>query len=141
MNDIQQNNQFFLYQTEDGQTRIEVHHSGETVWLSLNQMTELFQRDKSVISRHIKNLFEEGELSPDSVVAKFATTAQDNKTYQVDFYSLDVVISVGYRVKSHRGTQFRIWATHRLKEYLIKGFTMDDERLKQAGGGIDSWQV
>ncbi len=124
-----------LYQTEDGLTRVEVKVVNDTVWLSLNQITDLFQRDKSVISRHISNVFEEGELSTDAVVANFATTAADGKTYQVDHYNLDVVISVGYRVKSQRGTQFRIWATQRLREYLIKGFAMDDERLKQAGGG------
>ncbi len=127
--------EILLYQTEDGLTRVEARMGGDTVWLSLNQMTELFQRDKSVVSRHISNIFEEGELSPDSVVANFATTAADGKTYQVDYYNLDVIISVGYRVKSHRGTQFRIWATQRLRDYLIKGFAMDDERLKQAGGG------
>ena len=127
--------EIILYQTEDGGTRIEVRFSGETVWLSLNQMADLFQRDKSVISKHIKNVFAEGELKPDSVVANFATTAADGKTYQVDFYNLDVIISVGYRVKSHRGTQFRIWATQRLREYIVKGFTLDDERLKHAGGG------
>jgi hypothetical protein len=98
-------------------------------------MAELFQRDKSVISMHIRNIFKEEELLPKAVVANFATTAADGKSYQVDYYSLDVIISVGYRVKSHRGTQFRIWATQRLREYLIKGFTLDDERLKQAGGG------
>jgi hypothetical protein len=124
-----------LYQTEDGLTRVEVKVVNDTVWLSLNQITDLFQRDKSVISRHISNVFEEGELSTEAVVANFATTAADGKTYQVDHYNLDVVISVGYRVKSQRGTQFRIWATQRLREYLIKGFAMDDERLKQAGGG------
>ena len=124
-----------IYQTEDGLTKINVNIQGETVWLSLDLMAELFQRDKSTISRHIKNIFNEGELSPNSVVAKFATTAADGKTYQVDYYNLDVIISVGYRVKSVRGTQFRIWATQRLKEYMIKGFTMDDERLKGNGGG------
>jgi hypothetical protein len=127
--------EIILYQTEDGGTRIEVRFSGETVWLSLNEMADLFQRDKSVISKHIKNVFAEGELTPDSVVANFATTAADGKTYHVDFYNLDVIISVGYRVKSHRGTQFRIWATQRLREYIVKGFTLDDERLKRAGGG------
>jgi hypothetical protein len=127
--------EILLYQTEDGETRIEAKLVDESVWLSLNQMADLFQRDKSVIYRHISNVFEEGELPQDSVVANYATTAADGKTYQVDFYNLDVIISVGYRVKSHRGTQFRIWATQRLREYLIKGFTMDDERLKQAGGG------
>ena len=106
--------------------------SGETVWLSLDQMADLFQRDKSTISRHIKNVFGEGELDRNSVVAKFATTAADGKTYQVDYYNLDVIISVGYRVKSLRGTQFRIWANSVLKEYLIKGFAMNDELLKKA---------
>ncbi len=126
--------EFILYQTEDGRTRIEARFQGETVWLSLNQMVELFQRDKSVISKHIKNIFDEGELIREPVVANFATTAADGKTYQVDHYNLDVIISVGYRVKSHRGTQFRIWATQRLREYLIKGFAMDDERLKNPPG-------
>lgn len=124
-----------LYQTSDGATRLEVRMEDETVWLPLNQMAELFQRDKSVISKHIKNIFEGGELKPESVVANFATTAADGKIYQVDHYNLDVIISVGYRVKSHRGTQFRIWATQRLREYIVKGFAMDDERLKRAGGG------
>ncbi|MEN9576758.1 MAG: hypothetical protein RL514_4613 [Verrucomicrobiota bacterium] len=119
-----------LYQTEDGRTRLQVRLEGETVWLSLNQLADLFQRDKSVISRHIKNVFEEGELVRSSVVAESATTAVDGKTYQVEFFNLEVIISVGYRVKSQRGTQFRIWATQRLGEYLVKGFTMDDERLK-----------
>jgi hypothetical protein len=140
MTDIKQDsninkNAFLLYQTEDGQTRIDVRMHDETVWLSLNQMAELFQRDKSVISKHIKNIFTEGELLAEAVVANFATTATDGKSYQVDYYNLDVIISVGYRVKSHRGTQFRIWATQRLREYLIKGFALDDERLKQIGGG------
>jgi hypothetical protein len=127
--------QLVLYQTEDGRTRLEVQFKGETAWLSLNQMAELFQRDKSVVSRHISNIFEERELVRESVVANFATTAADGKTYRVEYYNLDVIISVGYRVKSHRGTQFRIWATQRLREYIIKGFTLDDERLKRAGGG------
>jgi hypothetical protein len=124
-----------LYQTNDGASRLEVRMEDETVWLSLNQMAELFQRDKSVISKHIKNIFQEGELKPESVVANFATTAADGKTYQVAYYNLDVIISVGYRVKSHRGTQFRIWATQRLREYIVKGFALDDERLKRGGGG------
>jgi hypothetical protein len=126
---------FLLYQAEDGRQRIEVRLQDETVWLSLKQMAELFQRDKSVVSRHINNVFKEGELVRDSVVANFATTAADGKTYQVEYFNLDLIISVGYRVKSHRGTQFRIWATQRLREYIIKGFTLDDERLKQAGEG------
>ncbi len=127
--------ELILYQTNDGKTRLEVRMDQETAWLTLNQMAELFQRDKSVISRHIRNVFEEGELPRERVVAKFATTATDGKTYQVEYFNLDVIISVGYRVKSHRGTQFRIWATQRLREYIVKGFTLDDERLKQVGGG------
>ena len=124
-----------IYTTEDGLAKIETTFDEDTVWLSMDQMAELFQRDKSTISRHIKNVFIEGELQRDSVVANFATTAADGKIYQVDYYNLDVIISVGYRVKSKRGTQFRIWATNILKEYMRKGFAMDDERLKNLGGG------
>lgn len=127
--------EFLFYETEDGLTRLDVRLSGETVWLSLSQMADLFNRDKSVVSRHIQNVFEEGELERESVVADFATTAADGKTYQVTYFNLDVIISVGYRVKSVRGTQFRIWATQRLREYIVKGFAMDDERLKRGGGG------
>ena len=127
--------ELIIYQTEDGRTKIDVHMENETVWLSLDQMAELFQRDKSTISRHIRNIFDEGELTRDSVVANFATTATDGKTYHVDYYNLDVIISVGYRVKSLRGTQFRIWANSVLREYLIKGFAMNDDLLKQSGGG------
>lgn len=127
------NNYFLLYQTPDGQTRLEVRLQDETVWLSLTDMRHLFQRDKPVISRHIRNLFAEGEPVRDSVIANFATTAADGKTCQVEHFNLDVIISVGYRVKSHRGTQFRMWATQRLREYLIKGFALDDERLKRGG--------
>ena len=126
-----------LYQTEDGRTRLQVRLEGETVWLSLNQMADLFQRDKSVISRHIKNVFEEGELSAEATVAKSATVQTEGGkqvTREIEFYNLEVIISVGYRVKSQRGTQFRIWATQRLREYLVKGFTMDDERLKNPPG-------
>ena len=129
------NNELIIYQTEDGTTKIDVHMENETVWLSLDQMAELFQRDKSTISKHIKNIFNEGELERGAVVANFATTATDGKTYHVDYYNLDVIISVGYRVKSLRGTQFRIWANSVLREYLIKGFAMNDDLLKQAGGG------
>ena len=127
--------EFLFYQTDDGQTRLQVRLDADTVWLSLNQLADLFQRDKSVISRHITNVFAEGELAREAVVANYATTAADGKTYQVEYYGLDVIISVGYRVKSNRGTQFRIWATQRLREYIVKGFTMDDDRLKQRGGG------
>ena len=124
-----------MYTTEDGVTKIQATFDNDTVWLSIDQMAELFQRDKSTISRHIKNIFEEGEYISDSVVANFATTAKDGKTYQVEYYNLDVIISVGYRVKSIRGTQFRIWAMQILKEYMQKGFALDDNRLKELGGG------
>lgn len=124
-----------MYTTEDGLIKIETTFENDTVWLSIDQMAELFQRDKSVIGKHVRNIFKEGELKKESVWAKFAYTASDGKTYQVDYYNLDVIISVGYRVKSHRGTQFRIWATGILKEYMKKGFALDDERLKNLGGG------
>ena len=124
-----------MYTTEDGGTKIEVTFDHDTVWLSIDQMAELFQRDKSVIGKHVRNIFKEGELEKEAVWAKFAYTASDGKTYQVDFYNLDVIISVGYRVKSLRGTQFRIWATSILKEYMKKGFALDDDRLKNLGGG------
>ena len=124
-----------MYTTEDGLTKIETTFENDTVWLSIDQMAELFQRDKSVIGKHVRNIFKEGELVKESVWAKFAYTASDDKVYQVDYYNLDVIISVGYRVKSHRGTQFRIWATEILKEYMKKGFALDDERLKNLGGG------
>ena len=124
-----------MYTTEDGVTKIEVAFDHDTVWLSIDQMAELFQRDKSVIGKHVRNIFKEGELAKEAVWAKFAYTASDGKTYQVDFYNLDVIISVGYRVKSLRGTQFRIWAASILKEYMKKGFALDDDRLKNLGGG------
>lgn len=124
-----------IFKAADGKISVDAHFDAETAWLSLDQMAELFDRDKSTISRHIKHIFDEGELQRDSVVANFATTAADEKTYQVDHYNLDVIISVGYRVKSLRGTQFRIWATNILKEYLKKGFALNDERLKNLGGG------
>ena len=126
---------FLMYTTEDGLTKIEATFVDDTVWLSVEQMAELFQRDRSVIGKHIRNIFKEGELKKESVWAKFAHTADDRKTYQVDYYNLDVIISVGYRVKSLRGTQFRIWATNILKEYMQKGFALDDDRLKRLGGG------
>ena len=135
MNEQPNNGNIILYQTEDGKSRIEVTLCNDTVWLTADQMAELFQRNKSTISRHIKNVFEDGELNPDSVVAFFATTAADNKKYQVAYYNLDMIISAGYRVKSHRGVQFRIWATQVLREYLVKGFVMNDDLLKRAGGG------
>lgn len=129
-----ENGHIVIFKTEDGKISVDARFDAETVWLSLDQMAALFERDKSTISRHIKNVFEDGELQMESVVANFATTAADGKVYQVDFYNLDVIISVGYRVKSQRGTQFRIWATKRLNEYIRKGFTLDDERLKNGVG-------
>ena len=123
-----------LYQTEDGLTRVECRFEDETVWLTQKLMAELFQKDVRTINEHIQNLFAEGELTADSVIRKFRITASDGKAYEAQHYNLDVVISVGYRVKSPRGTQFRQWATARLSEYLVKGFTMDDERLKNPPG-------
>lgn len=122
--------EIILYEANDGQTRIEVRFEGEMFWLSLDRIAEVFGRDKSVISRHFKNIFDEGELIRDSVVAKNATTAADGKTYQVEYYNLDAVIAVGYRVNSKTATEFRIWATKQLRELIIKGFVLDDERLK-----------
>jgi hypothetical protein len=129
------NTNIVMYTTDDGLTKVEATFDNDTVWLSIDQMAELFQRDRSVIGKHVRNVFKEGELVKDSVWAKFAYTASDGKEYKVDYYNLDVIISVGYRVKSVRGTQFRIWATGILKEYMKKGFAMDDERLKGNGGG------
>lgn len=130
--------EMIIYQTEDGLTKIDVNMQDETVWLSLEQMSDLFQRDKSTISRHIKNIFDEGELVRTSTVAKYATVQNEgNRQVEraIEYYNLDVIISVGYRVKSQRGVQFRIWATGILKEYIKKGFAMDDDRLKELGGG------
>ena len=127
------NDNMLIYQSADGNIKIDVRFEKETVWLSLDQMATLFGRDKSTISRHVKNVFEEGELSPEATVANFATVqAEGNRevTRNIDYYNLDVIISVGYRVKSQEGTQFRIWATQRLREYIIKGFTLNDERFK-----------
>ena len=129
-----QKGEIILYTTPDGESKIEVKLEGETVWLTLDQMATLFQRNKSTISRHVKNVLESRELER-AVVAKNATTATDGKTYQTAFYNLDMIISVGYRVNSYRGVQFRQWATRVLKEYMIKGFAMNDELLKNAGGG------
>lgn len=130
--------QILLYQTPDGESRIEVRLQGETVWLSLEQMAELFQRNKSTISRHIKNVFEEGELQPNTTVAFFATVQMEGKRKverDIAYYNLDMIISVGYRVHSYRGVQFRMWATKVLKEYIVKGFALNDDLLKRAGGG------
>ena len=134
----EQRGELIMYQTEDGLTKIDVRMDSDTVWLSLDQMAELFQRDKSTISRHIKNVFQEGELTEEATVANFATVQSEGErqvTRNITYFNLDVIISVGYRVKSLRGTQFRIWANSVLREYLIKGFAMNDELLKKAGGG------
>ena len=124
-----------IYQAESGDTKIDVRFVDETVWLTQAQLCELYQTSKSNVSEHIKHIFEEGELDEDAVVRKFRTTAADGKQYNVIHYNLDMIISLGYRVKSKIATQFRRWATERLKEYMVKGFTMDDERLKKLGGG------
>lgn len=127
--------ELIIYQTDDGRTLIETRLEDESVWLTQAQLGELFQKAKSTVSEHIKNIFEEGELDSNSVVRNFRTTADDGKSYDTAYYNLDVIISVGYRVKSHQGTKFRQWATAKLREYIVKGFTVNDELLKQAGGG------
>ncbi|WP_300597550.1 virulence protein RhuM/Fic/DOC family protein [Niabella sp.] len=132
-----QTGEIIIYQAPDGQTAIDVRLEKETVWLTQNQMANLFDRDKSVISRHISNIFKESELNADSVVAKNATTGADGKTYQVEHFSLDVIISVGYRVKSPQGTQFRIWANKVLKDYLVKGYAVNEKRLKEQSQQLD----
>ncbi len=129
-------NEIILYRSDELAEHIEVRIDDETVWLSLNQIASLFNRDKSVISRHIRNVFKEGELSANSGVANFATTASDGKIYQVDYYNLDIIISVGYRVKSHQGTQFRIWATNVLREYLLKGYALNN-RMNRIEDSVD----
>ena len=122
--------EILIYQNSEGNIKIDVHLEDETVWLTQSQLCDLFQKSKATLSEHIKHVFEEGELNEDSVVRKFRTTAGDGKTYETNFYNLDVIISVGFRVKSLQGTQFRIWATQRLKEYIVKGFTLNDDRFK-----------
>lgn len=135
MNKDNNQGEIVIYQTDDGDTKIDVRFVDETVWLTQAQLCELYQTSKSNVSEHIKNIFEEGELEENSVVRKFRTTADDGKTYNVTYYNLDMIISLGYRIKSVIATRFRQWATKRLKEYMIKGFTIDDERLKGNGGG------
>ena len=124
-----------LFKTDDGQIKLDVKFEDETVWLTQAQMVELYQSSKANVSEHIKHIFADGELSENSVVRKFRTTAADGKNYETTFYNLDMIISLGYRIKSLTATKFRIWATQRLKEYIIKGFTLDDDRLKELGGG------
>ena len=122
--------EILIYQNSQGSIKIDVRLEDETVWLSQAQMGMLFNKDKRTISEHISNIFKEGELNENSVVRNFRTTASDGKSYDINYYNLDVIISVGYRVKSHQGTQFRIWATQRLREYIVMGFTLNDERFK-----------
>lgn len=132
------NSKMIIYTTEDSLVKIETTFNDETVWLSLDQMSSLFQRDKSTISRHIKNIYKEGELVREATVANFATVQNEGNRQverNIEYYNLDVIISVGYRVKSKRGVQFRIWATNLIKEYMKKGFVLDDDRLKELGGG------
>ncbi len=135
MNNIDQNEfgEVIIYRSADGQDQLEVHLEKDSVWLTLNQMAALFERDKSVISRHLRNIFVSGELHKETVVAKNATTAADGKTYQVEWFNLDAILSVGYRINSKRGTQFRIWATSVLREYLIQGYTTNERRLAEKG--------
>jgi len=137
-----QRGEVLLYQTEDGKTRLECRFEDDTLWLSQAMLCELYQKSKATISEHLKNIFEDGELAEDSVVRLFRTTAADGKTYRVKHFNLDAILAVGYRVRSQRGVQFRRWASERLKEYLVKGFTMDDERLKNppvAGSGVPDY--
>lgn len=129
------NGEIIIYQTDDGLTHIDVKMEDETVWLTQAQLVQLYQTSKSNVSEHIKHIFEEGELEENAVIRKFRTTAADGKNYNTTYYNLDMIISLGYCIKSSIATNFRRWATERLKEYMIKGFTMDDERLKQLGGG------
>ena len=136
---ILQNNSVVIYENKDGQIKIDVYLSDETLWLSLNQIAHLFERDKSVISRHFKNVFNERELDRNSVVAKNATTGPDGKTYQVEYYNLDAILSVGYRVNSKQGTLFRKWASNILKEYLVKGYSLNQEKLLE--GKIEELQM
>jgi len=131
MENKENKSELIIYRTEDGQTKLQVKMEDETVWLTQDQMSELFEKSKSTINEHIKNIYEEKELAEDQTMRKFGNS--EFSTKPTNYYNLDVIISVGYRVKSVRGTQFRIWATQRLKEYIIKGFTLDDERLKQGG--------
>ena len=130
--------EFLLYQTEDGRARIDVRMARETVWLSQKEMAVLFQTTKQNVSLHLQNIYDEGELQPEATVKEYLTVQSEGKrqvSREVEHYNLDAILAVGYRVRSHRGTQFRIWATERLREYLVKGFTLDDQRLKRAGGG------
>ncbi len=135
MNDVENKGEIIIYESEEGKSHIDVKLNDETVWLSQSQLIELYQTSKSNISEHISHIFEEGELERNSVVRNFRTTASDGKKYNTTYYNLDMIISLGYRIKSKTATHFRKWATERIKEYMIKGFILDDDRLKQFGGG------
>ncbi|HPA26538.1 MAG TPA: RhuM family protein [Acidobacteriota bacterium] len=135
MKEGSQDTQIVIYQSDDGRTSVDVRFQGETAWLAQSQLVDLFQSSKANVSEHIKHIFEEKELDRDSVVRKFRTTAADGKAYEVEHYNLDMIISLGYRIKSSVATRFRIWATTRLREYIVKGFTVDSDRLKKLGGG------
>ncbi|WP_428559730.1 MAG: virulence RhuM family protein [Solidesulfovibrio sp. DCME] len=135
MTEAQPGGEILLYQTEDGRSRIQVRFESGTVWLSQRHMAELFQTTVANVNTHLRNIFGDGELAAEAVIKESLITATDGKRYKTKFYNLDAILSVGYRVRSHRGTQFRQWATQRLREYLVKGFALDDERLKEAGGG------
>lgn len=130
---ISRGGEVVLYEAPDGRVRLDVRLERETVWLSLSQMAELFGRDKSCVSRHLRNVFSSGELEREAVVAKAATTALDGKTYQVEYFNLDAILSVGYSVNSKRGTQFRVWATRTLRDHLLRGFTLNEQRLRESG--------
>ena len=140
MSDVHQASQLLIYQAENGTIKIDVRFEGETVWLTQQLMAELFQTTKQNVGQHLKNVFEDGELSPEAVVKKFFTTAADGKSYGTNFYNLDAIISVGYRIKSRVATQFRIWATQHLREYIVKGFVLDDERLKNPDRPFDYFE-
>ena len=132
---MNENSNIIIYQSENGKTHVEVKLEENTVWLTQQKMCDLYQTTKSNVREHIKHIFEDGELNENSVVRKFRTTASDGKSYNVAYYNLDMILSLGYRIRSIIATRFRQWATQRLTEYIIKGFTMDDDRLKQIGGG------
>ena len=140
MSNLPEKFQFLIYQSEGDVIKIDVRFDGETVWLTQQLMAELFQTTKQNVGQHLKNVFEDGELSPEAVVKKFFTTAADGKSYGTNFYNLDAIISVGYRIKSRVATQFRIWATQRLREYIVKGFVLDDERLKNPDRPFDYFE-
>jgi hypothetical protein len=140
MSNLPQKSQFLIYQAENGTIKIDVRVEGETVWLTQQLVAQLFQTTKQNVGQHLKNIFDDGELSPEAVVKKFFTTAADGKSYGTNYYNLDAIISVGYRIKSRVATHFRIWATQRLREYIVKGFVLDDERLKNPDHPFDYFE-